>query len=67
MREEEERQLFAKLAHLSDDDRGAIQRSIERIVNKLLHPPLEALRDEARHGPPHGLMEALRRLFGLGE
>jgi glutamyl-tRNA reductase len=65
--EEEERQLFAKLAHLSEDDRRAIQRSIERIVNKLLHPPLEALRDEARHGPPHGLMDALRRLFGLGE
>jgi glutamyl-tRNA reductase len=67
VREDEERQLFARLAHLSDDDRRTIQRSIERIVNKLLHPPLEALRDEARHGPPHGLMEALRRLFGLGE
>jgi glutamyl-tRNA reductase len=67
VREEEERQLFAKLPHLSDEDRRTIQRSIERVVNKLLHPPLEALRDEARHGPPHGLMEALRRLFGLGE
>jgi glutamyl-tRNA reductase len=67
VREEEERQLFAKLGHLSEDDRRVIQRSIERIVNKLLHPPLEALRDESRHGPPHGLMEALRRLFGLGE
>jgi glutamyl-tRNA reductase len=67
VREQEERQLFAKLAHLSDEDQRTIQRAIERIVNKLLHPPLEALRDEARHGPPHGLMEALRRLFGLGE
>lgn len=67
VREEEERQLFAKLAHLSEEDRHTIERSIERIVNKLLHPPLEALRDEARHGPPQGLMDALRRLFGLGE
>jgi glutamyl-tRNA reductase len=65
VREQEERQLFARLSHLSDADRQNIQRSIERIVNKLLHPPLEALRDEARNGTPHGLMDALRRLFGL--
>jgi len=67
VREDEERQLFAKLAHLNEGDRQAIQRTIERIVNKLLHPPLEALRDEARKGTPHGLMDALRRLFRLGD
>jgi glutamyl-tRNA reductase len=67
VREEEERQLFARLSHLKDEDRQLIQRSIERIVNKLLHPPLEALRDEARHGTPHGLLDALKRLFRLGE
>jgi glutamyl-tRNA reductase len=67
VREDEERKLFAKLAHLSDDDRQTIQYSIERIVNKLLHPPLEALRDEARNGTPLGLMEALKRLFRLGD
>jgi glutamyl-tRNA reductase len=31
----------------------------------LLHPPLEALKDEARDGTPHGLLEALRRLFHI--
>ena len=46
-------------------DRAEIERSIEQMVNKLLHPPLEALRDEAREGAPHGLREALRRLFRL--
>ena len=35
------------------------------LVNKLLHPPLEALRDEAQAGAPHGLLDALKRLFGL--
>jgi glutamyl-tRNA reductase len=35
------------------------------MVNKLLHPPLEALREEARDGTPHGLMDALKRLFHL--
>ncbi len=59
--------LFRKLSHLGDDDRRQIERSIERIVNKLLHPPLETLRDEAREGPPHGLIDALKRLFHIGD
>lgn len=59
--------LFRKLPHLEDRDRQAIERSIERIVNKLLHPPLETLREEAKQGTPHGLLEAIRRLFHLGE
>jgi glutamyl-tRNA reductase len=50
---------------LPERDRQAIERSIERIVNKLLHPPLEALKDEAKAGPPIGLLEALKRLFRL--
>jgi glutamyl-tRNA reductase len=56
--------LFARLPHL-EKDRADIERSFEQLVNKLLHPPLEALRDEARDGTPHGLMNALKRLFGL--
>ncbi len=67
VRESEVRQLFGKLNRLTDEDRQAIERSIERIFNKLLHPPLEALRDEARKGTPHGLTDALKRLFGLGD
>lgn len=65
--EEEVRRLFAKLPDLSDADRQAIERSIERIVNKLLHPPLETLRDQAREGTPHGLLDALKHLFHLGD
>lgn len=57
--------LKTKLGHLSAGDLDAVERSVERIVNKLLHPPLEALRHEAKSGTPHGLMEALRRLFHL--
>lgn len=67
VREAEVRRLFAKLDHLNASDRDAIERSIERIVNKLLHPPLETLRLEAREGTPHGLMDALKRLFHLKE
>lgn len=63
---QETARLFARLPHL-EPDRPEIERTIEQIVNKLLHPPMEALRDEAsRGGTPHGLMDALKRLF-LGE
>ena len=63
-RDELER-LRSKLGHLNDTDIEAVERSVERIVNKLLHPPLEALRQEAKAGTPHGLLDALRRLFHL--
>lgn len=65
IRQQEVDQLFAKLDHISADDRQMIERSVERIVNKLLHPPLEALKDEARRGTSHGLTDALKRLFRL--
>lgn len=61
---EELARLLARSPHL-EKDRPEIERSFEQLVNKLLHPPLEALRDEAREGTPHGLMSALRRLFRL--
>lgn len=62
---EELGRLFNKLPHLSQKDREAIERTFERIVNKLLHPPLTVLKDEAREGTPHGLISALKRLFRL--
>ncbi|MCO6453754.1 MAG: glutamyl-tRNA reductase [Pirellulaceae bacterium] len=65
-RDELER-LLNKLASLDDRSRLEIERSFDRLVNKLLHPPLESLRDEASAGTPHGLLEALKRLFQLSD
>jgi glutamyl-tRNA reductase len=62
---EELDRLFAKQPHLTARDREAVERTVERIVNKLLHPPLETLKHESREGTPHGLIDALRRLFRL--
>ncbi len=45
--------------------RDEIRQSFDRLVNKLLHPPLESLRDESRHGFPAALVDALARLFQL--
>ena len=41
------------------------RQAFDRLVNKLLHPPLETLRDEAQHGIPHALVDAFKRLFQL--
>jgi glutamyl-tRNA reductase len=57
--------LFRKVPELEERERQAIEKSISRIVNKLLHPPLETLRDEARSGTPHGMIDMIKRLFHL--
>ncbi len=64
-KEDELRRLFNKLPELNDKARDEIGQAFDRLVNKLLHPPLESLRSEAEKGPPHGLLDALKRLFQL--
>ena len=57
--------LYRKIPDLNENEQQAIEKTIQRIVNKLLHPPLETLRAEARSGPPHGLIDIIKRLFHL--
>ncbi len=64
-KDEELQRLLGKLSDLDERSQDEIRRSFDRLVNKLLHPPLESLRDESRHGIPHVLLEALSRLFKL--
>ncbi|NNJ25998.1 glutamyl-tRNA reductase [Alienimonas chondri] len=65
VRDAELAQLYARRSEWSDDDRAAVERSVDRIVNKLLHPPLEALKEEARRGEHGTLFDSFRRLFGI--
>jgi glutamyl-tRNA reductase len=65
LRDQELQRLFNKLPELDERSRGEIEQAFERYSNKLLHPPLESLRDESRHGVPHTLLDALKRLFNL--
>jgi glutamyl-tRNA reductase len=62
---EELARLLNKLGALDARAKEEISKAFDRLVNKLLHPPLESLRDEAQHGSPHGLIDALKRLFNL--
>jgi glutamyl-tRNA reductase len=64
---EELARLFRKLGSSDSRTQAEITTAFDRLVNKLLHPPLESLRDEAEQGTPHGLLEALKRLFRLNE
>jgi glutamyl-tRNA reductase len=57
--------LFRRLPALDAAARSEIRQSFERYAAKMLHPPLASLRSESRGGPPHGLLDALKRLFDL--
>ena len=57
--------LFRRLPHLAEADRGEIRQAFDRYAAKMLHPPLASLRTESHSGPPHGLLDALKRLFNL--
>jgi len=57
--------LFGKLPDLDDHTRREITQFADRLVNKMLNPPLQSLRDASEEGSPHGLIEALKRLFRL--
>ncbi|MFM8703749.1 MAG: glutamyl-tRNA reductase [Planctomycetia bacterium] len=57
--------LFRRLPALDDAARAEIRQAFDRYAAKLLHPPLASLRSESRSGPPHGLLDALKRLFDL--
>ena len=57
--------LYGRLPELDERSREEIRQFADRLVAKMLHPPLESLRDESRNGTHHGLLEALQRLFQL--
>ena len=63
--EAELQRLLNKLPDLNPQQQEEVRRAFDRLLNKLLHPPLESLRDESRHGIPHALLDALARLFQL--
>ncbi len=65
IKNDELKRLFNKLTDLDDRSRQDIEQAFNRLVNKVLHPPLESLRDEAQQGSPHGLLDAMKRLFQI--
>ncbi|MCS7305388.1 MAG: glutamyl-tRNA reductase [Thermoguttaceae bacterium] len=64
-KEQELQRLLNKLPQLDEQARSEIRQAFDRLVNKMLHLPLDTLRDQARHGVPYSLMDALAKLFRL--
>lgn len=69
IRMEEWVRLNNKLSQMnvSDEARREIEKSLDRVVNKLLHPPLASLREAAMDGHQSSLLDAIKRLFSLGD
>ncbi len=57
--------LFNKVPQLDDRARGEICQSVDRLIDKLLHRPLESLRQETRQDISSGFHDAVARLFQL--
>ena len=53
------------LGHLAPEDRARVEQLSQALLNKFLHQPTVALKAAAEEGRGYGLLEALRRLFGL--
>lgn len=51
--------------HLSPEDRAQLEQFSHALLNKFLHHPTVALKEAAGAGRGYGLLEALKRLFGL--
>lgn len=66
-KEGELNRLTSRLPSLDQRAREEVAQAFDRFVNKLLHPPLEALRVESQHGIPDGLLDSITRLFRLKE
>lgn len=64
-KQKELERLYNKLPELDAHGRKEVEQFADRLVNKMLHPAMQSLRDESRQGSPHGLLQALSRLFQL--
>ncbi len=69
IKQEELQRLLGKLqVHgINDSVTSELSIAFERLVNKLLHPPLQTLRENADTTHHASMLDALRRLFQLRE
>ena len=67
IKEAELQRLQNKLGDLTVDPAVTkeIEITLDRLVNKLLHPPLESLREDVSPDTGTGLLDALKKLFQL--
>ncbi|MDQ3441576.1 MAG: hypothetical protein M3478_14630, partial [Planctomycetota bacterium] len=65
---EELDRTIAKLGDVTDAERAHLEELTRRIVNKLLHDPITALRQgDSPHAPAAAYLHAMEKLFQLGD
>jgi hypothetical protein len=71
MAQEELARTRGKLSgSLSEQDEAHLEDMVRRLVNKLLHNPVQVLRQgpaAGAHTPPSGYLHAFQKLFQVGE
>jgi glutamyl-tRNA reductase len=66
--QEELARTVAKLSAVTDDDKRQLEELTRRIVNKLLHDPIQVLREtDGAHAPMTRYLHAVEKLFKLEE
>ena len=63
--EEELRRLERRMPDLTDAERAEVRRSVQRVVDKLLHTPTVRVKELARDGQGGSYARALSELFDL--
>jgi glutamyl-tRNA reductase len=64
--QEELARTIAKLSGINNGDRAQLEELTRRIVNKLLHDPIQVLREtETVHSPMAPYLHAVEKLFKL--
>ncbi|MDO5580408.1 MAG: glutamyl-tRNA reductase [Planctomycetia bacterium] len=65
IKDEELVRLFHKCPEVDQKTEEEIRYAFDRLVNKLLHPPMESLKDETREEGGSRLADIIKRLFRL--
>lgn len=67
VRDREVQEALKRLAHLSPEDRAAVERLSHAMMNKFLHEPSVRLKAATANGRGLGIVDAARYLFGLDD
>ena len=65
LRAAELERALRQLGALSPEDRARVEQFSQSLMNKFLHHPTLALKAAPEEGRGYGLLEAVRRLFGM--
>src|SRR5213083_2886758 len=65
VRVQELERALKRLGHLSPEDRAQVEQFSHALLNKFLQHPTIALKQAAQAGRGYGLLESLKKLFGL--